>query len=314
MRLSGGLDHLPGPLPGPHRDPREADLLGTGRPLAPLRHRAVLVTAHVAGPGAPPLLPPHLHHHQVVRAGHVGPAEALLHHLVGPGEDAGDVPGHEAGATGGPLQLTLGPGAQPPLVARRGGARFVLCEVLRTRSAGGRGRDEDVSPPGEVPPQALVPALALARVPVRPRGEEAVHRAVQSAGDSGVSGDWEVVTVVRRDWSAVTPHTPLASGLDPGPARGEAGGAAGGPVCEVPGVGPAGGVLHTAPALLQWRTDRAPPVRGSQHGAVSGLSGLPGALRGWIQLKLFNLEYNQSASQSQGGKKLYFSLQCFCVE
>jgi hypothetical protein len=52
------------------------------------------------------------------------------------------------------------------------------------------------------------------------------------------------------------------------------------PGCELPGVGPAGGVGEAAPRLLGGRADRrAGGVRQAQHCAHAGPARSPGALR-----------------------------------
>ena len=167
MRLTGSLNHPATASPQPSGEVGEAEsrVLAAVRPLRPLRHGAVRVTAHIAVSGGRPAQSGVRGQHELLRAGDVGPAVAVRHHLVSAGQDTGEVPPHEAAATGRALELTLRPGGELPLVAGGGGAGLGLAQHCRAGPASGRGRHHDVPQPGEVPAQPSLAALTLGRVP-----------------------------------------------------------------------------------------------------------------------------------------------------
>ena len=76
----------------------------TSRPLSPLRHGAVVVTADVAVPGGQLVLRVQVVHHHVVLRRQVRHAAGVRHHLVRVADHATYVPGHYARTTSSSLE------------------------------------------------------------------------------------------------------------------------------------------------------------------------------------------------------------------
>ena len=176
------------------------------------------------------------------------------------------------------LKLALRPRWCSPGVARLCWTSLCLNFTLRTWSPCWWSIDHNVTRPCHVPDCSCSTTSTLVTVPHWPGAQLTIHWTINSAAHLGVTRLTQMVTEPRWHWSSISTNTSLTSTLHSLTTRRITVRSTGGPVCEVPGVGPAGAVGDAAPGLLEGRTYRVGFVWRSKNCSVARLPRVPRAL------------------------------------